>query len=841
MESEKESKKKSKKESENKFEIEFKKKFEMEFEIKLATDGGSPGTTINVRGEDPQTWITSPNATFSTGFSHLNPKSPLYSFSIWYTKMPNTVVWSAMSNDTGGFPIGLIKGDQLVFQTDGRLVLTSNAAGIIWGTSTSTLGVTKALLQENGNLQLLTSNGVPVWQSFDRPTDTILPDQQLIGNAQLVSNNQKYDLQMDGSRVALYSQGYWLEPYWTIKNDNQSNSAVSPPRLNFSTTGMLSFFDGNGSSWKNPDKVYDTAQRYALDYPKVGLTRRLTLDDDGNLRIYTLDEIKKRWIITWQAVLLECDIFGKCGRFGICAYRPTATCICPPGFHPTNASDPSQDCAYNTPLTKCPTGQNSTDPRNFKMIQLVRTDFQYNDYNSHPLPSPSSQEDCIQRCLRECECLGAAFQMGGAGICWLKGLDPSGLFNGKQSVDVDNVFFLKVSAKDPGQSPDANIYVTNANATVVPGFQWLVLHRSFFRDTPRVALFITTLVLMVFLLVTCFLGLSWIISTRARNNIMDLDFGSGPARFTYQQLQNFTDNFCDKLGSGGFGTVYKGRLPNGTLVAVKELEIAMQADKQFQAEVKTLGKIHHINLVRLLGYCYEDTRKLLVYEYMPNGSLDKLLFLDSWASRFNIALGIARGITYLHDECQECILHCDIKPQNILLDESFCPKVADFGLAKLMKRERALSVTTVRGTRGYLAPEWISNLPITTKVDVYSFGMVLLEIISGREKYLMTISAINSENNRWCLSDWAYNMYQAGDLESIVDKKLVQEEVNVVQFKRLLKVALWCIQHDANARPSMGKVVQMMEDIVQVPEPSSPNPSFEIALDPSMDPSGSLR
>ncbi|XP_024526507.1 G-type lectin S-receptor-like serine/threonine-protein kinase At1g34300 [Selaginella moellendorffii] len=750
--------------------------------------------------------------------------------------MPNTVIWSAMSNDTGGSPIGLIKGDQLAFQTDGRLILTSNAAGIVWGTSTTTLSVTKALLQENGNLELLASNGVPAWQSFDRPTDTILPDQQLIGITQLVSNNRKYFLQMDGSKVAFYYQGYWLEPYWRIENENQSNSAnsVVSPRLNFST----SFFDGSGSSWKNPVKVYDTAQRYALDYPKVGLTRRLTVDDDGNLRIYTLDEINKRWIITWQAVLLECNIFGKCGRFGICTYRPTATCTCPLGFHPTNASDSSQDCAYNTPLAKCPTGQNSTDPRNFKLIQLVRTDFKYNDYNSDPLPTPSSQEDCIQRCLRECECLGAAFQMAGAGICWLKGLDPSGLFNGKQSLDVDNVFFLKLSAKDPGQSPDANIYVTNANATVVPGFQWLVIHRPFFRDAPRVALFITTLVLVVFLLVV---GLCWTISARARNNMMDLDFSSGPARFTYQQLQTFTDNFCDKLGSGGFGTVYKGRLLNGTLVAVKELQMAMQADKQFQTEVETLGKIHHINLVRLLGYCYEDNRKLLVYEYMPNGSLEKLLFLDdakhfcSWASRFSIALGIARGITYLHDECQECILHCDIKPQNILLDESFCPKVADFGLAKLMKRERALSVTTVRGTRGYLAPEWISNLPITTKVDVYSFGMVLLEIISGREKYIMTISAINSENSRWCLSDWAYNMYQAGDMESIVDKKLVGEEVDFVQFKRLLKVALWCIQHDAHARPSMGKVVQMMEDTVQFPEPSSPNSSFSIGLDPSMD------
>ncbi|EFJ27205.1 hypothetical protein SELMODRAFT_37866, partial [Selaginella moellendorffii] len=178
-----------------------------------------------------------------------------------------------------------------------------------------------------------------------------------------------------------------------------------------------------------------------------------------------------------------------------------------------------------------------------------------------------------------------------------------------------------------------------------------------------------------------------------------------------------------------FGTVYKGVLADGTsLVAVKSLMMATHAEKQFKAEVATLGKIHHINLVRMLGYCAEGSHRLLVYEYMANSSLEKVLSqvpqtLCEWKTRLAIALGISRGITYLHEQCQECIIHCDIKPQNILLDDNFRPKVSDFGLAKLMKRESSANVTTARGTRGYMAPEWISNVAITPKVDVYSFGM----------------------------------------------------------------------------------------------------------------------
>ncbi|MBA0688989.1 hypothetical protein Goari_006741, partial [Gossypium aridum] len=161
-------------------------------------------------------------------------------------------------------------------------------------------------------------------------------------------------------------------------------------------------------------------------------------------------------------------------------------------------------------------------------------------------------------------------------------------------------------------------------------------------------------------------------------------------------------------------------------------------EKQFRTEVSTIGTIQHVNLVRLRGFCSDGARKLLVYDYMPKGSLDAHLVHESnsdaldWKTRYQIALGTARGLVYLHEKCRDCIIHCDIKPENILLDAEFCPKVADFGLAKLVGRDFSRVLTTMKGTRGYLAPEWISGVAITPKADVYSYGMMLFEIVSGR-------------------------------------------------------------------------------------------------------------
>ncbi|VAH82918.1 unnamed protein product [Triticum turgidum subsp. durum] len=296
---------------------------------------------------------------------------------------------------------------------------------------------------------------------------------------------------------------------------------------------------------------------------------------------------------------------------------------------------------------------------------------------------------------------------------------------------------------------------------------------------------------------------------------------------TYRDMQSVTNNFSDKLGGGSFGSVFKGSLPDATatLVAVKKLEGVRQGEKQFRAEVSTIGTIQHVNLIRLLGFCSEGTRRLLVYEHMPNGSLDRHLFgsssspghgVLSWETRYQIALGIARGLDYLHDKCRDCIIHCDIKPENILLDDAFAVKVADFGLAKLMGRDISRVLTTMRGTVGYLAPEWITGTAITAKADVFSYGMLLFEIVSGRR---------NVEQRPDGTVDFfpstAASRLLDGDVKSTVDRRL-DGHADIGEVERACKVACWCVQDEEGARPSMGTVVQALEGLVDVTMPPVP-------------------
>ncbi|XAR68057.1 Non-specific serine/threonine protein kinase [Bertholletia excelsa] len=277
-----------------------------------------------------------------------------------------------------------------------------------------------------------------------------------------------------------------------------------------------------------------------------------------------------------------------------------------------------------------------------------------------------------------------------------------------------------------------------------------------------------------------------------------------------------------KLGGGGFGSVFKGTLPDSSCIAVKKLESISQGEKQFRTEVSTIGTIQHVNLVRLRGFCSEGNKKLLVYDFMPNGSLDSHLFHNDgnvvdWKTRYQIALGTARGLAYLHEKCQDCIIHCDIKPENILLDANFCPKVADFGLAKLMGREFSHVLTTMRGTRGYLAPEWMLGVAITAKADVYSYGMMIFEFVSGRRNSEYSVD----RKVKYFPTCAANATMERGDLLSLLDPRL-EGKADEEELKKICKIACWCIQEDENHRPTMGQVVQFLEGVVEVNPPPFP-------------------
>lgn len=313
--------------------------------------------------------------------------------------------------------------------------------------------------------------------------------------------------------------------------------------------------------------------------------------------------------------------------------------------------------------------------------------------------------------------------------------------------------------------------------------------------------------------------------------------GSSLAVHSYGDLRAATKNFSERLGGGGFGSVYRGvmKLQKGgnttqVHVAVKKLErLGRQGDKQFRTEVSTLGLIQHVNLVRLLGFCSSGDEKMLVYEYMPRGSLDGLPFsgstCSSWRDRYCIMVGVARGLAYLHHGCRECIIHCDIKPENILLDDDMSPRIADFGMEKLVGRDFSRALTTMRGTIGYLAPEWISGQPINAKADVYSFGMVLFELISGRrnsEGYSEVEATGTTElGSSTFFPEWAAGKVVEGEVSALADPRL-RGDLRPEELERACRVACWCIQGEEAQRPTMAQVVQALEGTVQVHAPPMP-------------------
>ncbi|XP_051126394.1 rust resistance kinase Lr10-like isoform X2 [Andrographis paniculata] len=297
-----------------------------------------------------------------------------------------------------------------------------------------------------------------------------------------------------------------------------------------------------------------------------------------------------------------------------------------------------------------------------------------------------------------------------------------------------------------------------------------------------------------------------------------------PIKYAYSEIKKMTNSFQQKLGEGGYGSVYKGKLRSGPYVAIKMMDQTISREEEFISEVGTIGCIHHVNIVQLIGFCVEHSKYALVYEFLPNGSLDRYIFSQeslgitlTCDKIFEIALGVARGIGYLHHGCDMQILHFDIKPHNILLDENFNPKISDFGLARLHStNESFIRLTDARGTMGYMAPEmFYRNMGgISYKADIYSFGMMLMEM-AGRRKNL---NHFVEDQSQICFPSWVYDQLCAGKDIEINDAS--DEETRIVT--RIMIVALWCIQMRPSNRPPIRKVVEMLESESQPSMPPNP-------------------
>jgi len=755
----------------------------------------SRGSSLSV--EDDPNFLVSDDESFTCGFYKVGANA--YTFSIWFSKSADkTVVWTANRDH----PVNG-QGSAITLSKNGIMVLADVDGTIIWSTNTSSTEAIVARLLNTGNLVLNDPEGNLVWQSFDSPTDTLLPTQPFTKGKQLVSasirgalssgyysfffdNDNALKLMYDGPEV---SSIYWPDPDYKVWENgrttyNSSRYGVLNEQGQFAASDRLSF------------KASDSGN---------GIKRRLTMDYDGNLRLYSLNESAGIWSVSWEALPQLCLIHGLCGRNGICVYTLEPKCSCPPGHEMSDPSDWRKGC---NPMFNISCERH----QQLKFVELPQTDFWGYDIN---YTSPITLEDCKKLCGDDCNCQAIGYKTG-KGDCFTK----SALFNGKTSPQFPGSAYLKLpesfgtsqlsisQVHEPICSADNGDDVVGSSDMYVRSsgkWRWVYFYW-----------FLSTFGVIEILFVTC--GWCFILRRDHKPTLLEEGYKavSGQFRkFTYRELKKATGNFKDELGRGGSGAVYKGVLDDDRAVAVKKLEDVIQGEDEFWAEVSVIGRIHHMNLVRMWGFCSEGSHKLLVYEYVENGSLDKHLFNGQnttsflrWNERFNIAVGVAKALAYLHHECLEWVIHCDVKPENILLDTGFEPKIADFGLAKLLKRgESDLNVSRMQGTRGYMAPEWTSNLPITAKVDVYSYGVVLLEIVKGSrigdlgaESELLTLARTLKEKLGSAEESWICDFVDRG----------LNRQFSRKQVLLLVEIAVLCLQEERSRRPSMDDVVRML-------------------------------
>ncbi|KAL3747771.1 hypothetical protein ACJRO7_016561 [Eucalyptus globulus] len=747
-------------------------------------------------------WL-SPLGEFAFGFRRMGRGAHL--LAIWFKKIEDkTIVWSANGDNLAP------EGSKVQLTANGGLVLTDPRERELWSSGLNGTGLAYAAMLDTGNFILASASHVKLWDSFSRPTDTILPTQQLNLGAALTARYSEMNYSTGRFNFKLGYDGnlvFYVAPPQTVPTDAYwaSDTVDSGFHLIFNQSGQVYLMDRNGT----------ILNRITSELvPTSGYYQRAILEYNGVFIQYihpkTANSSSGR-LIGWSRVSVPvpeniCRSIvqhlgsGACGFNSYCTLgddlRPR--CQCPPGYTPLDSANEMNGCIQDFVPQSCNGSRPETDQ--FVLREMLATDWPVSVYEQS---SGQTEDWCREACLADCFCTAALFKNGN---CWKKNYPLS---NGRMGPWEDGKALIKVRIHDTTSKCTKNDQKKNKNTTLMIIGSVLL----------SCSVFVNLLLLITYLIYRSF---------RSRDSklspLVQINQVTGMRTFTYQELQEATYGFKEELGRGAFGTVYKGALgsEDADFVAVKVLATRTgESEKEFEREVSAISQTNHKNLVLLLGFCNEGQHRLLVYEFMSNGTLADFLFgasRPSWYRRTEIACDVARGLSYLHQDCTRHIIHCDIKPQNILLDDSLTAKISDLGLAKLLMANQTRTTTGVRGTRGYLAPEWFRNMPISSKVDVYSFGILLVELICCRKNYKPEVEI----EAQIVLVDWACDCYHNRSVPKLVESD-EEASSDIKRVRRFVMTALWCIQEDPALRPTMKKITQMLEGAVEVPIPPVPS------------------
>ncbi|CAJ1977797.1 unnamed protein product [Sphenostylis stenocarpa] len=767
----------------------------------------SIGETL-IAGNEGAQWL-SPSGEFAFGF-HLPENNTLFLLAIRYQNIPHaSFIWYANGDNLAP------KGSKLELSEDSGLVLKSPQGVQLWTSQPISGTISYGLLNDTGNFQLLDENSQMLWDSFSNPTDTLVPSQIMEIGGTLSSRHKETNFSRGRFQFRLITEGtaklnpinlptnHIYDSYYISRTDDSTNTTNSGFRVMFDNSGFYvlkrsyeRFYITNPNDMLSTDSYYYKA---TINFDGTFTISRYPKNPDSNPSWTVIKTLPDNICMDLRE---SRGGSGVCGFNSICTLEPDQRpkCTCPEGYSLLDSTDEYGSCRPNLELGCGESGQNLQEHMYF-MKEMASTDWPESDYEVY---EPYNSEDCKTSCLQDCLCAVSIFR---SDSCWKKKLPLS---NGRRDGEVGGSAFIKLRKNDASLASPSNPFIEE---------------KEIGKDQETLITVISVLLgssVFVNLMVVSAVCIGFHFCYNKRSSTNDTVAGSNLRRFTFREIVQATDNFKEELGRGSCAIVFKGTTDLSTIAVKKLHKVLKESDKEFKTEVNVIGQTHHKNLVRLIGYCDEVENRILVYEFLSNGTLANFLFGDfkpNWNQRVQIAFGISRGLVYLHEECCTQIIHCDIKPQNILLDEYYNARISDFGLSKLLMINQSRTETDIRGTKGYVAPDWFRSAPITAKVDVYSFGVLLLEIICCRKN----VDGELENEEKAILTDWACDCYTAGRIDILVEND--EEAINDInRLERFVMIAIWCLQEDPSLRPSMKKVMLMLEGIAPVTIPPSPCP-----------------